>query len=452
MKKFPRKLTPTRRTFLRTVLGAAVAPALVPWTALGAARPAPSERIGIGIIGLGSRGFNLLHSFLREPDAQVVAVCDVDSKHYRDNPWGEGQAFGLEPARKTAEEYYARRGGAKAGVGAYRDYRELLAHEGVDAVVIVTPDHWHALCTLEALRLGKDVYCEKPLTHLFREGQLVYREAERRNAVFQAGSQQRSDERFRRAVELVQNGHLGQIRRVEMGLPPGYSKPMGDTTVEDPPEHVDYDFWCGPSIVLPYVRARHHRWWRGHLAYGGGVLMDWLGHHNDIAHWAVGMDKSGPTKVEAVGWTYPETNVYNTPENYEILCQYPGGIVNSISNKNREGLKLIGEDGWVYVDRGVIEASDERWTKKSFDPGPVKAYVSERHTTNFVECVKSRQPCVAPAETAHRSVTAGHLGYVSNTLGRPLDWDPDTERVINDDEADTLLKTVNYRQPWKLEA
>ncbi|MFO7974676.1 MAG: Gfo/Idh/MocA family oxidoreductase [Candidatus Hydrogenedentota bacterium] len=441
---------PTRRAFLRTVAGAAVVPAFVPSAVLGAERPAPSERIGIGVIGLGSRGFNLLRNFLREPDAQIVALCDVDSKHYRHNPWGEGRPFGLEPARATVEEYYTRRGDAKASVSVYRDYRELLAHESVDAVVIATPDHWHALCTLEALRLGKDVFCEKPLTHLFHEGQLVYREAARRNAVFQVGSQQRSDERFRRAVELVQNGHLGKMLRVEVGLATGYGEPMGDSTVKDPPAHLDYDFWCGPSVVLPYMRARHHRWWRGHLAYGGGVLMDWIGHHNDIAHWALGMDQRGPSRVEAVGWTYPDTDVYNTPENYEIRCEYSDGISSVISNKNRIGLKLIGEDGWVYVDRGVIEASDERWAEKPFDPGPVKAYISKGHTRNFLDCVKSRQPCVAPPETAHRSITPGYLGYVSDALGRPLDWDPENERVMNDDEADTLLKTVDYREPWKL--
>lgn len=451
MLKTRRYASPTRRAFLQTIGGAVVAPALVPSGVLGAERPAPSERIGMGIIGLGSRGFNLLHSFLREPGVQVVALCDVDSKHYRDRSKNEGQAFGLEPACEMVENYYARRGGAKTAPGAYKDFRALLAHEGVDAVVVATPDHWHALCTLEAVRQGKDIYCEKPVTHLFREGQVVYREVAKRNAVFQTGSQQRSDERFRRAVELVHNGHLGKIRRVEVGLPTGFGKPKGDTAIQEPPGHLDYDFWCGPSVVLPYIPARHHRLWRGHLAYGGGVLMDWIGHHNDIAHWAVGMDRSGPARVEAVGWTYAETDVYNTPENYEILCQYPGGIASSISNTNRLGLKLIGEDGWVYVDRGIIEASDERWTQKSFDPGPVKTYVSENHTTNFIECVKSRQPCVAPAETAHRSITPGHLGYVSNALGRPIEWDPVNERVIDDDEADTLLKTVTYREPWKWE-
>ncbi len=448
-----RRRNVTRRAFLRAAAGAVSAPMVLSSRVWGAEGAEPSERIGIGIIGMGSRGFNLLHSFLREPDAQVVAVCDVDMKHFRDNASGQGDAYGLEPARERAEAYYAQRDNRSAyrGIGAYCDFRDLLAHDGVDAVVVATPDHWHALCILEAVRKGKDVYCEKPVTHLFREGQLVYREVARHNAIFQAGSQQRSDERFRRAVELALNGHLGKLQRVEVGLPMGFGEPRGDTAIQEPPGHLDYDFWCGPSVALPYIPARHHRLWRGHLAYGGGVLMDWIGHHNDIAHWALGMDHSGPTKVEAAGWTYAATDVYNTPRDYTIRCEYPGGISSVISNTNRLGLKLTGQEGWVYVDRGVLEASDERWTQKPFDPGPVKAYTSERHTKNFLDCIKSRESCAAPAETAHRSITPGHLGYVSHALGRPFEWDPVAERVTNDNEADTLLNTVIYREPWMLE-
>jgi len=235
-----------------------------------------------------------------------------------------------------------------------------------------------------------------------------------------------------------------------VGLPSGYAQPRGDTTIKTPPEHLDYDFWCGPSPKLPYMRARHHRWWRGHLAFGGGVLMDWIGHHNDIAHWALNMDQSGPLEVEAVGWTFPETDVYNSPHHYEIRCKYAGGITSTISDRNSVGTKLIGEDGWVFVKRGRLEASDPRWTKSDFDPGAAEVYQSPGHARNFLDCVKSRKECVAPARTAHRSITPGHLGYVANAVGRPLRWDSQAERIVGDDEAEKQLKALSYRGPWKL--
>ncbi|MFV1968128.1 MAG: Gfo/Idh/MocA family protein [Pirellulaceae bacterium] len=439
-----------RREFLRAAAGAAfVVPAA---TIARGFDVAPSARITLGIVGLGSRGFNLIDAFLREPDAQIVAACDVDSLHYRDREWGKGTALGRQPAKKRIENHDSKQssGGPDRGVDLYVDYRELCAREDIDAVVIATPDHWHALVALEALRAGKDVYCEKPLAHRFHEGQLMCREAAQRNAVFQVGSQQRSDARFRQAVELVRNGHIGRVRRVEVGLPSGYAEPQGSTAATKPPEHIDYDFWCGPAPKLPYMQARHHRWWRGHRAFGGGVLMDWIGHHNDIAHWALGMDQGGPLEIEAVGWTFPETEVYNAPHHYEIRCKYPGGIISTISDGNRGGTKWIGDDGWVFVTRGRLEASDSRWTRLDFNTGSEKVYASPGHARNFLDGVKSRRACVAPPETAHRSITPGHLGYVSNATGRPLRWDAEAERILDDDEADRLLKSTPYRKPWSL--
>lgn len=407
---------------------------------------APSERVTVGMIGLGSRGFNLLDSFLTMPDAQVVAVCDVDALHYRDRAWGQGTAFGREPAKRKIEKH----SGSANGVFVTGDFREVCLRTDIDALVIATPDHWHALCTLEALRNGKAVYCEKPVTHTFHEGQVICREVAKRKAVFQTGSQQRSDALFRRAVELVRNGILGKIHSFEVGLPPGYDRPQGDSAVTEPPEHLDYDFWCGPSPKLPYMRARHHRWWRGHRAYGGGVLMDWIGHHNDIAHWALELDKSGPVRVEAVNWTFPEGEIYNTPHHYEIRCEYAGGIQSSISSRHALGTKLIGEDGWVFVTRGSLKASDPRWTRSDFQPGEKRVDLSDDHVRNFLDCVKSRKACIAPAETGHRSITPGHLGYVSQALGRALKWDPKQEAVLDDDRANQLLKEHHYQKPWSL--
>lgn len=436
-----------RRTFLQAAAGLPV----VTRSLFAQDRPAPSDRIHVGIIGLGARGFNLLHEFLREPDCQIVALCDVDRLHYRDNPWGKGKAYGCEPGQQAVTSHYDRESkGTTAPVAVYTDFRKLLDHSDLDAVVIATPDHWHALVTISALRAGLDVYCEKPVAHLFIEGQLVYHAVAERQAIFQTGSQQRSDARFRRAVELVQNGHLGRIRHIEVGLPPGYDKPQGDTTVTQPPKHHDYDLWCGPAPALPYMRARHHRWWRGHRAFGGGVLMDWIGHHNDIAHWAMGVDRSGPISVEAVGWRFPETNVYDSPMHYEIRCAYAGGWTSSISDRHELGTKWIGDDGWLFVTRSKMTASNAEWLKDTFDPGPKRVYDSPGHVRNFLDCVRSRKKCVAPAETAHRSITPGHLAYVSDALKRPLKWDPRNERIVGDSEADKLLRSLKYREPWTL--
>ncbi len=434
-----------RRRFLRAGVAAAAAPAVVPASVLGrAGAVAPSERIQIGVVGAGSRGFNLIDALLKQSDARIVMVCDVDSFHYRDRPWGKGPAFGREPARERIASQSA---GAK-GPAVTDDFREVCGRDDIDAVVVATPDHWHAQCTLEALRQGKDVYCEKPITHTFREGQDVYREVAKRKAVFQTGSQQRSDAKFRRAVELVRNGHLGTIQRIEVGLPPGYDQPQDDTTVTDPPESLDYDFWCGPAPKLPYMRARHHRWWRGHRAYGGGVLMDWIGHHNDIAHWAIDCDSSGPQRVRAVRWSFPQTDVYNTPHHYRIECEYDGGVTTSIASTNRQGVKFVGSDGSLFVTRGKLEASDPRWLEDRFAVGPKRVDRSDDHVANFLRCVRSREACIAPAETAHRSITPGHLGYVSDTLGRPLAWDPVKEVVIDDPQANELLMRNPYRAPW----
>ena len=403
-----------------------------------------NERIQVGVIGLGSRGYNLIDEFLANDDARIIAICDVDHLHYRDRAWGKGLSHGLNPAGQKISAAQ----GNQAGLLKTSDFQRLCESEEIDAVVVATPDHWHAHCTLEAIKNGKDVYCEKPITHTFTEGQLVYRAVKESGTVFQTGSQQRSDEKFRRAVELVRNGHLGQSLSIEVGLPPGYDAPQGDDTPVMPPVFLDYDFWCGPAPFLPYMRARHHRWWRGHRAYGGGVLMDWIGHHNDIAHWALDVDRSGPNRVEAVGWTFPETPIYNTPHHYEIRSEYAGGNTISISSKHRQGVTVKGESGSLFVTRGKIEASDDRWVEASFLPGLNRVRDSENHVKDFLDCVRSRQECIAPAEIAHRSITPGHLGYVSWQLGRPLAWDADREVITGDSEADDLLKKNVYREPW----
>ena len=434
----------TRRQVLKSGLAAVAAPTIIPATCLAQGAIAPSDRLSIGVIGLGSRGFNLIDDLLRLPEAQITMICDVDSFHYRDRPWGEGKQYGIEPAKK----YIETKDPSTKGLRVTKDFRELNSASDIDAVVIATPDHWHAIGTLDAIRNGKDVYCEKPVTHTFAEGQLVCREIARQNTVFQTGSQQRSSKEFRKAVELIRNGHIGKLQEIHVGLNPGYDKPQGDATIQSPPETLDYEMWCGPAPKLPYMRARHHRWWRGHRAFGGGVLMDWIGHHNDIAHWAMDCDGSGPTEVEAVGWEYPETNVYNTPSKYEIQCRYASGVQTSISSEFQNGVMFRGDAGSIFVTRGKLQTSDPKWAASDYDPGDARVYRSDNHMRNFLECIKARKACISPAETTHRSITPGHLGYVSHALRRPLKWDPANERVVGDDEAMQMLMHNEYRDPW----
>jgi len=436
----------SRRRFLAGSAAAFSAPLLFP----SATRAAALDRLTVGIVGAGSRGFNLIDGFLKEKDAQLVAVCDVDEFHYRDREWGKGRPYGRKAAKEHIEKAYAdeKKTGTFKGITITDDFREITQRDDIDIVIVATPDHWHALCAYDALVNGKDVYCEKPVTHLFAEGRALYREVAKQKAVFQTGSQQRSTVDFQHCVDLVRSGRLGKLERIEVGLPVSYNEPQGDATMQPPPDHLDYDMWCGPSEKLPYMRARHHRWWRGHSAYGGGVLMDWIGHHNDIAHWSMDLDHSGPTKVEAVDWEMSATPVYDTPHHYTIACEYENGVTSTISSRNAQGTKWFFDEGWLYVKRGKLAASNPDWADWKFS-GRTKNGRYKSHVRNFLDCVKNRDECIASAEAGHRSITPGHLGYVSQALGRPLNWNPEKETVVDDAEANTLLNAVSYREPWK---
>jgi predicted dehydrogenase len=292
------------------------------------------------------------------------------------------------------------------------------------------------------------------MAHTFADGQAMVEAARRNNVIFQVGSQQRSQRNFRHAVELVLNGHIGKVKHVEVGLPTGHRQVPDDqdTREGEAPGHLDFDFWCGPSAKKPYMPARVHWNWRWQLEYGGGQLMDWIGHHNDIAHWGLGMDKSGPVEVQAKEFVYPEDrSVWNAAWKYEVWCQYENGVTTSISNINEQGCKWIGEDGWVFVSRGDFRASNPAWLERGYDAGPVKAYNSREHHRNFLDGIVEKKECICPAETGHRSITPGHLGLLSEALGgRVIRWDPKKEVVLDDEEADKLLKKVDYRSPWQL--
>jgi len=437
-----------RRHFIKSSTVFAV-PTIIPSSVIFAQgnKPVPSNRITIGLIGCGGQGNGDLSTIMNSAEIQTVAVCDPDKGR-------------REATQAQVEERYAKEsaGGTIKGIDAVNDFRKITERSDIDAVIVATPDHWHALATLGALRTGKHVYCEKPITHRFTEGQSVYQEAAKQKVIFQVGSQQRSETVFRIAVEIVMNGLIGKVKEVKVGLPTGNQTDLEGKVAEPVPDGLDYDLWCGPSRMLPFNPKRLHWDWRWCLDYGGGQLMDWIGHHNDIAHWGLEMDQSGPISVEAKNFRYPAKGMYDNPIDYEVISTYEQGYTVTMSNSlqmgngnHKMGTQWIGENGWVYADRGRIEASNGEWTRESFDRGPKKAYkVKGGHHRNWVEGILTRNECICPAETGHRSATPGHLAYVSDALSRPIKWDPQAEKVIGDDEAEKLLKTINYRGDWKL--
>jgi predicted dehydrogenase len=338
---------------------------------------------------------------------------------------------------------------------AYTDYREMIARDDIDAIMIAVPDHWHGILSVAAAQAGKDIYGEKPLAHTFAEQQAIVAAVNANGRVWQTGSWQRSQFNFRQGCELVRNGHLGKVTRVEVGLPHGhadFAKTGPPAGFEAPPQHIRYDTWLGPAPVLPYCKAVHHMNWRWNYNFGGGQLMDWIGHHMDIAHWGMNWDATGPLEVEAVQADFPPQHAgWNTATKYRINCVYEGGVEVVIAGGHDDiagGTKWIGENGWVHVNRGVFNTSNPEWTKRNFDRGPELPRPQD-HYIDFLDAIKSRGKTLTPAEVAHRSATPGHLGLISMLTGRKIKWDPKTERIIGDPGAAALLSKP-MREPYTL--
>lgn len=442
----------SRRSFLGKTAAAIAAPTIIPASVLG--QNAPSKRVTMAFIGMGNRGIGVMEAFLNNESVQGVAVADVEDHHVLIRNGKTSRDYGRTPGKAAMEKVYAGKApsGNWKGCDAYEDFREITRRDDIDCVMVATPDHWHGIITMDALKHGKDVYCEKPVTHKYAEGHAIHREVAKQKAVFQVGSQQRSDKKFQQAVEIVRNGLIGKVSRVEVGLPTGHNTPEGDATIKTPPSDLNYDFWCGPSEKLPYMEARHHWSWRWTLTYGGGQLMDWIGHHNDIAHWGLGMDNSGPVSVEAKNWVFPETDVYDSPVSYDVLSKYDNDIEVLISSRNQMGAKWIGENGWVHVTRGKLTASDPAWAEDGFVAGDWKTKKVGGHQRDFIDCVISREDTIANAETAHRSITPGHLAYVSHAVGGPVKWDAKAEAIVGNETAQEFLMDLSYRGDWKLGA
>ncbi len=437
-KKMKQSTALTRRDFIKAAgtFGAAMMlPTIIPSAVFGRRIVAPSEKITVGIIGSGPMGQNNMRSFFNQSDARVIAVCDVDTRH-------------LQKAKQQVDHHYQ-----NTDCRTYTDFRELIACDEIDAVCVATPDHWHALVSIEAIKSGKDVYCEKPLTHSLEEGLVVCEFVKQYGTIFQVGSQQRSSRNFRLACELVRNGRIGKVRTVEVGLPAGHPdlwKTAGQETISEPPVELHYDMWLGPAPYQPYCPARIHRNWRWHLDYGGGILLDWIGHHGDIGQWGIGMERSGPVLFDGKG-VFPTQGLWNSPTNYNIRAKYENGteIVIADNTVLEQGTRWIGDDGWILVSRKELKANTNDILRERIGPDEINLYQSVEHHRNFLDCIRTRNETVAPAEIGHRSATMGHLGLISMLLDRQIKWDPETQRIKNDDTATRLLGR-SYRSPWRL--
>ncbi|MBI4876857.1 MAG: Gfo/Idh/MocA family oxidoreductase [Acidobacteria bacterium] len=413
----------TRRQFLKT----AAAMPLV----------APGDRITVGCIGTGWQGENNVKSFLDEPAAHVVAVCDIDAQH-------------LEAARGWVN---ARYGNQDCAV--FHNFEDLLARGDIDAVALSVPDHWHGIVSIASARAGKDIYGEKPLAQNFAEGRAICEAVRRYGRVWQTGSWQRSVAQFRLACELVRNGRIGRIRTVEVGLPGGLTD-WDNLGSQDrpvpPPKHLDYDRWLGPAPTAPYCPARVHKTWRWNLDYGGGMLMDWVGHHVDTAHWGLGFDETGPVEVEGKGEFSLASRVWNAPSKFRVTARYASGVSMLISggyDDVRRGARWIGDEGWIWVDRSGIDAQPRNVLTSIIRPDEIRLERSPGHHRQFLECVVTRRRTLSPPDAALRSATPGYLGLISILTGSKIKWDPERQRILGNPAAERLLSRP-MRSQWNL--
>lgn len=455
----------SRRGFLKsaTVTGAvAAAPLIVPSSVFGA--NAPSNRIQMGVIGLGTRGMPDLRTFLRNEDVQVMAVCDVNraSDGYRD----EVTVMGLEPGLEAANSHYAaqQKSGQFQGVDGYTDFREIIARDDIDAVAVVTPDHWHAVMTIMAAQAGKDIFCQKPLTLTIQDGKDMIDAVRKNDRILQTGSQWRSHAKVRFACELVRNGYIGELQTIRASIPennklgpgPGW-QPMAV------PAGFDYPMWLGPAPDVPYHQDRCLYKFRFCLDYSGGQITNFGAHLLDIAQMGNGTNLTGPVEVEGLEATWPaKGSLFTTAVTSKFRAKYANGVeLICESAPPWFGIRFEGSEGWVeFTEQGLgsspesllstqLGPSDERLpvtspTQTVANPG--RPYAD--HLRNFLDCVKSREEPVEPVEVGHRTASLCHLGNIALQRMKRLDWDPEAERFLNDDQANEMLGFPR-REDWK---
>ncbi len=432
----------TRRNFLKnaaSAVGAAAAfPYIVPSSALGGAGSvAPSNRIVMGCVGVGGRGTGVMQSLLATGEVKVICICDVDADR-----------------RAKVKDLLANKY-ESPDCAAYSDFREVVARDDIDAVSIATPDHWHTIPTVAAAKAGKAVYCEKPLALTIDQGRKMVDTVHRYGTVFQTGTQHRSEERFRRACELVRNGRLGKLHTVEVEIPGSMS--LDGFHFRPAPKSLDYDMWLGPAPKAPYSPKRVDSFgWRWIFDYAGGCVTDWGAHHIDIAQWAMGTTGTGPVEVHGKG-VFPKDGLFNTALYWRYVSKYANGVMLVCFARDEllgpgnypNGIKFIGKKGWLSVSTSRIDAEPKSILKEEIGPDEVHLYKSSNHYQNFIDCIRTKRPTAAPIEQAHRSVTVCHLGNIAMRLGRRIRWDPEAEKIIGDDQAVRMLSR-SMRSPWRL--
>lgn len=426
-----------RRTFLGRGAGIAgtvlAVPSVIPSTALGRdGAVAPSEKITVGFIGTGSHGVHRnLRTYLRQSDAQVLSVCDVDGSR-------------MKEAKQEVDKTYK-----NSDCETTRDFRDILARDDIDAVMISTPDHWHVLMSVMAVKAGKDVQCEKP-TLTIDEGKILVKTVRQHEKVFQTSTEDRSLSVYHKMAELVRNGRIGNLKRIEVILPKQPSRP-GDTTVKPVPADFDWDMWLGPAPEAPYTPDGVHFNFRWIWAYSGGIICDWGTHLFDTAQWANDTERSGPVEIDGKG-TFWESGLYNTVKDYDVTYKYGNGVVMTCK-PGTPSIKFIGTDGYIGNhgwNSQRLQVSSDDVLRPLTEADPVRLFTEPAgEHRNFLDCVKSRQDPYFPVDIGHRVSTVCHLANISIKLGRKLQWDPDQERFPDDPQA-TAMMSREMRDPWSL--
>lgn len=438
----------TRRSFLKsTAVITAAAPFILP-SRIWSAEVKPNDRLTLGFIGMGTQNRGLMGGFLGKKETQTVAVCDVDTNRRED-------------AKKRVEDHYAKQNDAGyKGCIAYKDFRELLERKDIDAVVIATPDHWHAYISIAAAKAGKDIYCEKPLCQSIHEARAMVKAVRKNKRIFQTGSMQRSSKEFRVACELVRNGRIGKISRVEVSV--GVPGVPCDLPTETDEPGLDWDLWLGPAPMRGYHSKlsprgvhKHFPGWRDYREYGGGMVTDWGAHHFDIAQWGLDMDESGP--VEIIPADKPKAT-----EGAKLI--YANGV-EVVHVNSGYGVVFHGSEGQVKVNRGKFELwlGGEQKTKADAKPrdevdriekeyladAKVRLYASTSHNTDWLSSIKTRKPPICDVEVGARSVSVCHLVNLAYYHGQKMKWNPKSEKFTGGTGNKAWLD-VPHRDPWKV--
>lgn len=442
-----------RRDFLRSSATLAAAgfglPLIVPGSVFG--QNAPSNLITLGIIGCGNQSSVDLPEWLANDQCRVVAVCDVNkgSHGYKT----DSQFLGWEPQRDFVNNFYAKKAvsGNYKGCDMHTDFRDLLARKDIDAVAIIAPDHWHAVMTILAARAGKDIYCQKPLTLTVSEGRQMIQAVRQYKRILQTGSQWRSNAMIRRACELVRNGRIGKVKRVETYVAANNFSGPGPGWKEMPvPAGFDYNMWLGPAPRAPYHKDRCFYRFRFIRDYSGGQTTNFGCHSNDVAQWGLGTDTTCPVEYEDMGSEFPpKGDLFNTPTKVAFRARYADGVVLECTTHPLSfGVKFEGTDGWLRVTARKIECEPTSIRDSKISDQETRLYVSANHYRNFIDCVKSRKEPIEPVEVGHHTATLCHLGNIAMLLKRKLQWNPAKEEIVGDEEAAAMLQRP-LRPPWR---